>query len=121
VNNAFCVHDINAHINYFQLAKVYTRQAPDASSPTEADIPANLVHHFLISICCTPGVGVCFHDAGWYPPSILDGGKKSGGDDIKIRNKMLGHFVKGLRVSEDLRQQELLVKVMKACPELVQG
>ncbi|KAI9288533.1 ribosome 60S biogenesis N-terminal-domain-containing protein [Umbelopsis sp. AD052] len=104
-----------------QLAKVYARQDPDASSPTEADIPANLVHHFLISICCTPGVGVCFHDAGWYPPSILDGGKKSGGDDIKIRNKMLGHFIKGLRVSEDLRQQELLVKVLKACPELVQG
>jgi hypothetical protein len=51
----------------------------------------------------------------------LDGNKKNAGDGIKIRNKILGHFIKGLRVSEDLRQQELLVKILKACPELAQG
>jgi nucleolar pre-ribosomal-associated protein 1 len=39
----------------------------------------------------------------------------------KIYNKILANILKNLRVNEDSRQQELALKVMIACPELVAG
>lgn len=95
-------------------------------------IPADLVHHFLLAICTRPGVGICFRDRGWYPresdaeerPSGIDDdpetrtGSKDGG---KLHNKMLGNVLKTLKANEDLRQQELAMKIMSACPELVAG
>ncbi|RUS16670.1 hypothetical protein BC937DRAFT_90940 [Endogone sp. FLAS-F59071] len=107
-----------------QLTKIYTRKDPDL--PTEpAKIPADVVHHFLIAICCTPGVGVCFHDASWYPPSVIaqpaaTAGGDVGAKNVKIHNKILSKYVTSLRPTDDLRQQELLLKILKACPELVQ-
>lgn len=57
----------------------------------------------------------------WYPreeSSELEGdGKRQG----KIYNKILANFLKTLKVNEDLRQQELAIKIMTACPELVAG
>jgi nucleolar pre-ribosomal-associated protein 1 len=44
-------------------------------------------------------------------------GKRQG----KIHNKILAIFLKSLKVNEDLRQQELAIKIMTACPELVAG
>ncbi|RUP46033.1 ribosome 60S biogenesis N-terminal-domain-containing protein [Jimgerdemannia flammicorona] len=107
-----------------QLTKIYIRKDSDSSTdPTK--IPADLVHHFLISICCTPGVGVCFHDASWYPPSTIAqpsaaGGGDGGDKNVKIHNKILSKYVISLRPTDDPRQQELLLKILRACPELVQ-
>ncbi|RUS32619.1 hypothetical protein BC938DRAFT_474885 [Jimgerdemannia flammicorona] len=98
----------------------------DSDSSTDpTKIPADLVHHFLISICCTPGVGVCFHDASWYPPSTIAqpsaaGGGDGGDKNVKIHNKILSKYVISLRPTDDPRQQELLLKILGACPELVQ-
>jgi len=44
-------------------------------------------------------------------------GKRQG----RIHNKILANFLKTLKVNEDLRQQELAIKIMTACPELVAG
>lgn len=93
----------------------------------EDHIPANLVHHFLLAICTRPGVGICFKDRGWYPREVEgedwlpktedDTTRKSG----KIYNKILANILKTLKVNEDSRQQELAIKILAACPELVAG
>jgi nucleolar pre-ribosomal-associated protein 1 len=88
-------------------------------------IPADLVHHFLLAICTRPGVGICFKDRGWYPRES-EGGDGDGDEPTyqkggKIYNKILANILKTLKVNEDSRQQELALKIMSACPELVAG
>ena len=109
-----------------QLIKLYDRVGPERA---DADhVPADLVHHFLLAICTRPGFGICFKDRGWYSRE-LDGdvGTTNGDDEPttqrsgKIYNKILANILKALKVNEDSRQQELAVKIMTACPELVAG
>ncbi|CAJ0748895.1 9316_t:CDS:2, partial [Entrophospora sp. SA101] len=64
----------------------------------------DLVHKFLLSICCTPGVGICFQDEGWYP---------------YVHNRLLSYFIKSLKPTQHLKQQELLLKILETCPELI--
>ena len=108
-----------------QIMRLY-----DCSAGEESDdqIPADLAHHFLLAICTHPGVGVCFKDRGWYPRETEDESKDSqSGDDeaaprnARIYNKILSHLLKSLKVNEDPRQQELALRIMSACPELVSG
>ncbi|CAO3591768.1 unnamed protein product [Absidia cylindrospora] len=103
-----------------KIGKIYGRQDPEAISATDTGIPADLVHHFLLSICTVPGIGVCFKDAGWYPPirdtSLTTDTEKSD----QVQNKGLAKFILSLKPSDDMRQQELLLKILQACPELVQ-
>ncbi|RDB20241.1 Uncharacterized protein C14G10.02 [Hypsizygus marmoreus] len=103
------------------IVKLYDRTAPEDEDPDH--VPADLVHHFLLAICTRPGFGICFRDRGWYPRET-DGDeddepkKQRGG---KIYNKILANILKSLKVNEDVRQQELALKIMTACPELVSG
>ncbi|KAF9480206.1 hypothetical protein BDN70DRAFT_833085 [Pholiota conissans] len=107
------------------LFKLYDRTQSDDEN--EDHILANLVHHFLLAICTRPGVGICFKDRGWYPREAVgddllaneeDGTTRKGG---KIYNKILANILKTLKVNEDSRQQELAIKILAACPELVAG
>ena len=103
-----------------QLHKLYERDIADEGDVQE-NIPADLVHHFLLAISTHPGTGICFRDNGWYhreESTELGGNGKRGG---RIYNKILANFLKSLKVNEDLRQQELAIKIMAACPELVAG
>lgn len=114
-----------------QLLRLYERDA--AESDSEQDVPADIVHHFLLAICTRPGVGVCFKDKGWYPRETefeerttrddgdaeTEGGAAQGRG--KIHNKILANILKNLRVNEDPRQQELALKILESCPELVAG
>ncbi|CAJ0838888.1 19617_t:CDS:2 [Entrophospora sp. SA101] len=43
----------------------------------------DLVHKFLLSICCTPGVGICFQDEGWYPYGEVDNN-----DSFDLKNQL---------------------------------
>ncbi|KAF9558394.1 hypothetical protein CPC08DRAFT_639060 [Agrocybe pediades] len=107
------------------IIKLYERS--NMEDDDEDHIPANLVHHFLLAICTRPGTGICFRDRGWYPRELdpeeasikeeEDGKKRSG----KIYNKILANILKTLKVNEDARQQELVIKILTACPELVAG
>lgn len=105
--------------------KLYDRSVGEES---DDQIPADLAHHFLLAICTHPGVGVCFKDRGWYPRETEDELKdtQSGNDETapnnaRIYNKILSHILKSLKVNEDPRQQELALRIMTACPELVSG
>ncbi|TFK65850.1 hypothetical protein BDN72DRAFT_178326, partial [Pluteus cervinus] len=110
------------------LAKLYERIISDDDEPDH--VVADLVHHFLLAICTHPGTGICFKDNGWYPRGYLEEEdpvkhdedeeprKGTGG---RVYNKILGNIVKTLKVNEDPRQQELAMKILQACPELVAG
>lgn len=79
------------------------------------------MHHFLLAICTRPGLGICFKDRGWYlrdTDADVVGDPQKGG---KIYNKILSNVLKNLKVNEDARQQELSLKILVACPELVAG
>jgi hypothetical protein len=47
-----------------KMIKLYERNVPEDSGPDTN--PADIVHHFLLSICTRPGIGICFVDRGWY-------------------------------------------------------
>ncbi|KAG5724436.1 Laccase-2 [Termitomyces sp. T112] len=103
-------------ITISHLLKLYDRKVAEDDDPDH--VPADLVHHFLLAICTRPGTGICFKDRGWYP-------RESDGEDEpgrgKIYNRILANVLKTLKVNEDLRQQELALKILAACPELVAG
>lgn len=112
-----------------QLTKIYERNAPEGAD--QESIPADVVHHFLLALCSRPGVGLCFHDRGWYARES-DGDQQTfteaeehNTSDVgfskgsKVHNKILANILKMLKVNEDPRQQELALKILAACPELV--
>ncbi|EIW81785.1 hypothetical protein CONPUDRAFT_143472 [Coniophora puteana RWD-64-598 SS2] len=119
----------------------------DTDSSATETVPADVAHHFLLALCTRPGIGICFRDRGWYPRvaeedalEVQGGaeadangegrqgrymgggdGAKSGGSGGKIYNKVLAQVLRTLRVNEDARQQELALRILSACPELVAG
>ncbi|KAK7040796.1 hypothetical protein VNI00_009702 [Paramarasmius palmivorus] len=108
------------------LLKLYDRTADESSNENDPQITADLVHHFLLALCTRPGQGVCFRDRGWYPP--LDGesaesesSQNGAGGRSRVYNKILSNVLKNLKANEDLRQQELALRIMGSCPELVAG
>ncbi|KAH9007194.1 ribosome 60S biogenesis N-terminal-domain-containing protein [Lactarius hatsudake] len=105
------------------IMRLYDRSVGEES---DDQAPADLAHHFLLAICTHSGVGVCFKDRGWYPRETGDELKviQSDNDETapknaRIYNKILSHLLKSLKVNEDPRQQELALRIMSACPELV--
>ena len=105
--------------------KLYNRSDGEGS---DDQIPADLAHHFLLAICTHPGVGVCFKERGWYPRETGDdvvlsrsGNVEAVPKSARIYNKILAQLLKSLKVNEDPRQQELALRIISACPELVCG
>lgn len=89
-------------------------------------MPAEVAHHFLLAICTRPGSGICFKDNGWYPREDGEGQSaaipiSTNSEGSKVHNKILAGVVKSLRLSDDPRQRELALRILKACPELVAG
>ncbi|EIN04336.1 hypothetical protein PUNSTDRAFT_146557, partial [Punctularia strigosozonata HHB-11173 SS5] len=108
------------------IIKLYDRYIPEGAY--EEEIPADLVHHFLLALCTHPGQGLCYKDRGWYRRTLVDDEDEARGVDTSvpggggaIYNKILGNVLKRLNVNEDPRQQELALRIMEACPELVAG
>ncbi|CAG8541166.1 5541_t:CDS:2, partial [Dentiscutata heterogama] len=104
------------------LLRLYSRN--DFEPPESNKTVAGVVHKFLLSICCVPGVGICFRDAGWYSSSsqgffINSTDKSKDNGKVKLYNIILSSFIKSLKPTQDLKQQELLLKILEACPELV--
>lgn len=107
---------------------------------------ADLAHHFMLALCTHPGFGICYADRGWYPrihesaseaveatgpegeeapedeEQAGDGrSTKTGAQSGKVYNKVLAGVLRIVRPSDDLRMQELALRVMEKCPELVAG
>lgn len=101
-----------------KLAKIYARHEEEETADGETGIPADLVHHFLIAICSVLDVGVCFRDTAWYPAKPAS--EEAANKNSKITNRLLAKFITTLKPADDMRQQELLLKILGACPELVQ-
>ncbi|KAI0751700.1 ribosome 60S biogenesis N-terminal-domain-containing protein [Daedaleopsis nitida] len=113
-----------------QLLRIYERNVSEGADSDS--VPADVVHHFLLAVCTRPGAGLCFHDRGWYPRETdedhIVGVVPGEGNHTdaphkgsKIYNKILANVLKTLKVNEDPRQQELALKILAACPELVSG
>ncbi|KAI7856237.1 ribosome 60S biogenesis N-terminal-domain-containing protein [Circinella umbellata] len=100
-----------------RIGKLYTRIEPEPVTAEEAKIPADLAHQFLLSVCTIPGFGLCYKDDGWYPISNAEQGKTA----EKQQNRALAKFLTSLKPSDDMRQQELVRKILAACPGMVQG
>lgn len=103
---------------------MYDRTEFENDDPEQ--IPADLAHHFLLAICTRPGVGVCFKDRGWYPREAedelaIEKDEEHQSKPGRLHNRLLANVVKSLKANEDLRQQELVLKILSACPELVAG
>ncbi|KAL5508633.1 hypothetical protein ACEPAH_6252 [Sanghuangporus vaninii] len=99
------------------LLKLY-----DCSSQEDTNsenVPAGVVHHFLLATCTHRGVGICFADNGWYPRQ--DDERETSARGERIHNKILANVLKMLKVDDDARQQELALKILSACPELAAG
>ncbi|KAF9207962.1 hypothetical protein BGZ49_010158 [Haplosporangium sp. Z 27] len=100
--------------------KLYSRVE---SVPNSDQTIAQLIHGFMMALCTTPGVGICFQDAAWYPPSTLRSTtsveKQSGEGTKHIFNKTISQLLTHLRPTEHILQQELVVSILTACPELV--
>ncbi|GJJ15662.1 hypothetical protein Clacol_009940 [Clathrus columnatus] len=107
------------------LLKLYDHEEAEGNDQEHA--PANVVHHFLLAIMTHPGFGICFRDRGWYAREESDSltydkdhqDERSWGN--KIYNKILSNILKPLKVNESPRQQELVFKILQACPELISG
>lgn len=111
-----------------KLLVLYKREADQVASGA---CLADVVHHFLLSIATHPGFGVCYAQRGWYPkPASEDaeatsgeasGPLRSAGDPPTIYNKVLAGVLRQLAPVDDLRQQELALRILTACPELASG
>ncbi|KAG8812996.1 hypothetical protein FRC17_001713, partial [Serendipita sp. 399] len=110
-----------------QLVKLYSRSVPELPDEDES-VPADLVHHFLLALCTRPGTGICFKDNGWYSREEAEDAideRPTHKDNLrgsrKIYNPILSRFLRYLRPMEDARQQELAIRILRSCPELVGG
>jgi len=105
------------------IAELYGRQERVTISKAgkEEEKPiAEIVHEFLMSVCTTPGNGICFSGSGWYPQGLAEGEEKrriSGAP--KVHNRTLSLFISAIRPYADTLQQDLLLAIFRACPELV--
>ncbi|KZT38705.1 hypothetical protein SISSUDRAFT_1061745 [Sistotremastrum suecicum HHB10207 ss-3] len=110
-----------------QIMKLYDRVDVELDSDPEST-PADLVHHFMLGLCTRVGFGLCFKSNGWYPRETdslslsteneEEGEKKAGAGNERIFNKPLSNLLRTLRPG-DSRQQELIIKILEAAPELI--
>lgn len=119
-----------------QLVGLYGNSDPalhssDISSTLKSDNSktiADLVHEFFLKLCCAPSQGICFQDNGWYPASnsnttlsAFQNSQKSqpAAAAQAISNPLLGKLLLALKISTDMLQRDLFLKVLDVCPELV--
>ena len=104
-----------------QLLRLYEQSA---NHGTDGFSTADIVHHFLLSICTHRGVGICFADLGWYDSletknSARENAAEASEPRYRIRNKILLNLLRFLKIEDDARQYELACRILSCCPELV--
>ncbi|KAK0533220.1 hypothetical protein OC834_002320 [Tilletia horrida] len=141
-----CAHLLALYQRQWEAVPNVTFSSLNADRPTIAEMTskrptvAELTHHFMLSLCTHPGFGICFRDDAWYPRNQHRAGAealdaKFDDEDVKksnkadrsagssldggLYNKVLLGVLRHLVPTRSLPQQELAIRILEACPELV--
>ncbi|KAF2272985.1 uncharacterized protein EI97DRAFT_436422 [Westerdykella ornata] len=114
------------------ISKLYRYEASEEEG---SEAIAERAHKFLCMICTSPAHGVMLPSYGYYPPPNEDDDEDLIMEDAgepaywaidaaetqmgRVRNVILGEFIQSLRPHASVLQQELLLTILKVCPELV--
>ncbi|KAF2121148.1 ribosome 60S biogenesis N-terminal-domain-containing protein [Lophiotrema nucula] len=119
------------------IASLYRYEVPEGQAEDDQRSPCVAAHKFLCLVCTSPAYGVMLPSSGYYPPAreeddrnadLEDGteqfvdlhfGEEAQSADGKTRNVILGEFIRSLKPYANTAQQELVLAIFKACPELV--
>lgn len=120
------------------IASLYRYELPEDSESKGRSAPDEAAHEFLCLVCTSPAYGVMLPSYGYYPPANEDEDGDAVMEDTaehatefgidpfenvegksRIRNIILGEFVQTLKPYANKLQQDLLLVIFKACPELV--
>jgi nucleolar pre-ribosomal-associated protein 1 len=117
-----------------RIASLYSYEVEEGSLEEGQKPPAELAHDFLRMVCTDPAYGVMLPTSGFYPTTFDDddGDLEDNADhavdlgldsvdnrSTKIRNVILSEFVLSQRPYANTLQQELVLDIFRACPELV--
>ncbi|KAF2871434.1 ribosome 60S biogenesis N-terminal-domain-containing protein [Massariosphaeria phaeospora] len=120
------------------IAALYRAEANKGAIPQGHKAPDELAHDFLCKVCTSPSYGVMLRSNGLYPwanddddgDAVMEDAEDLGIDNgadlagtveeqAPVRNVILGEFIQTLRPYANTLQQELVIAIFKANPELV--
>ncbi|KAI0132508.1 ribosome 60S biogenesis N-terminal-domain-containing protein [Xylariales sp. AK1849] len=120
-----------------RIASLYTYQHEQSTGEDTRSVE-DAAHEFLLAACTTASAGILRAQSGFYPdgvnPDIVFGSGFDKSDDVglesipwmdefeedvPVRNTLLSDFIQTLKPWSSLKQNELLVAIFAACPELV--
>ncbi|KAK6079569.1 ribosome biogenesis protein Urb1 [Seiridium cupressi] len=120
-----------------RIASLYTYHHTQSSDGSQQSVE-DAAHEFLSAACTTTTAGILRAQNGYYPEGVspdlvsnsesdedADHGLESipwmdkFNEEVPVRNSLLSEFVQTLRPWSSTKQNELLVAIFAACPELV--
>ncbi|KAF2010024.1 hypothetical protein BU24DRAFT_400644 [Aaosphaeria arxii CBS 175.79] len=120
------------------IANLYRYKHAEGSLPEGHKAPDELGHDFLCLVCTSPAFGVMLPSPGFYPPANQDEDGDQVMDDAidlpgelgldqydathgkaQVRNVVLADFIRTLKPHSNKLQQDLMLAIFNACPELV--
>ena len=119
------------------IASLYRYEVAEGSLSEGQKAPDAVAHEFLRMVCTSPEYGVMLPTNGFYPIASDDDGDAGMEDAAELaldfgidasetlegkeraRNVILGEFTKSLKPYASILQQELVVAIFEACPELI--
>ncbi|KAI1881252.1 hypothetical protein JX265_000078 [Neoarthrinium moseri] len=120
-----------------RIASLYTYKHQQSAEEDSQSV-AQAAHDFLVAACTSPSAGIIRSQNGYYPdgldPDVLLNAQSDGAgllglesvswidsfvDEVPVRNTLLSDFIQTLRPWSSLKQNELLVAILSACPELI--
>ncbi|KAF7528581.1 hypothetical protein G7054_g10117 [Neopestalotiopsis clavispora] len=120
-----------------RIASLYTYHHAQAPGDDKQSVE-DAAHDFLLAACTTTTAGILRAQRGYYPDGIdpesrtnteNDENDDDGlenvpwmdkfTDEVPVRNLLLAEFIQTLKPWSSLKQNELLVAIFRACPELV--
>ncbi|KAF3020604.1 hypothetical protein E8E14_010659 [Neopestalotiopsis sp. 37M] len=120
-----------------RIASLYTYHHAQAPGDDKQSVE-DAAHDFLLAACTTTTAGILRAQRGYYPDGIdpesrtnteNDENDDDGlenvpwmdkfTDEVPVRNLLLAEFIQTLKPWSSLKQNELLVAIFCACPELV--
>ncbi|KAF2744297.1 hypothetical protein M011DRAFT_470710 [Sporormia fimetaria CBS 119925] len=120
------------------IANLYKYETSEEPTSDEHKGPQNVAHDFLCLVCTSPAYGVMLPSNGFYPPAdeeddadmFMEDAADNGYAAVmglteptegsgRVRNIILDEFIRSLRPHASTLQQELVLAIFKACPELI--